>query len=85
MDVCQITTLVTLNLSNNRIAILPYDLCMSFLIAVSNIANINDVDHLQALTDLNLGNNSVRALPASVAFMASLETLSLSGNKLTIS
>jgi len=88
-EICQITQLTTLNLSNNNITQLPVEIGQLTQLTELNLCNNNltqlpvEIGHLTQLTRLYLQYNNITHLPVEIGQLTQLTTLLLCNNKLT--
>jgi len=84
-DIFSLTTLHTLNLSNNGITSLPAEITklvnlQSFNIKFNKVDSIPDLDSVPSLFILDLSHNQIKVLPKSLKRMTTLRLLNLSHN-----
>lgn len=89
-EICEIKTLVTIDLSFNKITIIPTEIgTLTNLTELkfngNNIINIpTEIGNLTNLTLLNLSNNNISYIPTEIGNMQKLKTLNFHGNKISI-
>ena len=88
-EICQITQLTTLNLSNNNLTQLPVEIgqltqLTELYLSYNKLTHLSvEIGQLTQLTTLNLMYNNLTHLPVEIGNLSRLTTLYLQNNKLT--